>query len=432
MTEQLFNFVLKLKTNGKFESEVDTRVFEKSEQEKYYFIKLEKMYLGYITFPFKINYEDEKLYTRFAIMAPQNYVTNKRNKYVSYISVEDKYPLETEEEANKTRYLLAEEQEMVSSPLSFCNRVNDLIHQFIFVANNQLYKELYYPSFSVLNGELICEYFKADGTKKDPDNNLDGLLLQSYVVGFDKNLFYLIGKYFQYEWGGRLIEGGTDVYDNYYFVYPYNTETKIIATHQTEDFFHQEKTLYVEVSRAIEPTFTKSDDGYNYLEIPFRDDKGIHEINRYILIASNATIEENSITPHSTKCMIKNSPHFIPDQDNRIIITARLLYTIDYFDNFRLFSVKVGNSYTEEEYEQLTFKKLVAITARNVYVENNYVHQLLEDLNNRLLNHFRTMDNMSTDNIAQLVKNIYDIINQSQQITELGPPSKKISKIEFN
>lgn len=415
--EESFNFIISYTDQGYLESNIDERIFNRpnDDEKKYYFIKIEKIYLGYCVFPFQINYDETPLYVKFAIMAPQANNPNKKYDYIDYEAV-----LESD-----TSFQLAIGFELIRSQLAFCERVNSYIKTAVeyFKTFKDRYRYLYYPSFSVFNGELSCEYTLTEGT----DNTINDL----YVVGFDKNLFHLLGKYFQYEYGASF-DANNYILKNYYFIYPYNTDEKIKAVNQIEDFFHQEKILYIETTRAVNPTFTEADVGYKYNEISFRDESGIHEINKYILIANNATIDENAITTHRTRCKIKNNREFLPDIDSEIMVTAKLIFTDDYFDNFTLFNVKVGNMYTEEEYEQLTFKKMVSITARNVYVENNLVHQLLKEIHDRFLNHFKSLEDMSTDNISQVVKNIYTILNQTQEITELGPPSTKLSKIDFN
>lgn len=413
--EESFNFILKYTDDATFESGIDERVFARSDDDKkkYYFIKIEKIYLGNTTFPFQINYNAIPIYEKFAVMCLQK---DKKYEDLDYEAV-------IEYDGNPL--LLADSFELIRSQMAFCERVNSHIKTALEYFNTKIsgYKYLYYPEFTVFNGELLCEYTMVIG-----ENGSTKL----YVLGFGKNLFHLLGKYFRCEYGAKIDETTNEISDRYYFVYPFNTADKIKATYQVNDFFYQEKNLYVETTRAVNPTFTEEDVGYKYQMITFRENEGVHEVNKYILIADNATIDENEVTTHRTRCKIKNNPWFLPDMDGYVIVKAKLVYTIDYFDNFVLFNVNVGDMYTEEEYEQLTFKKLVSITARNVYVENNLVHKLLLDIHDRFLNHFKSLEDMSTDNISQLVKNIYTILNQTQEITELGPPSTKLSKIDFN
>ena len=110
------------------------------------------------------------------------------------------------------------------------------------------------------------------------------------------------------------------------------------------------------------------------------------------------------------------------------------------FDQFNMFNLHVGDIYSAEEYRELSYRKLMGLTANTVYLQNNTSTELLTKLLARLFQHFPDIggnkDNSLWQSIRDLVgdretlEEIYKLLYHAYPQEPYGPQSKKI-KIDF-
>ena len=110
------------------------------------------------------------------------------------------------------------------------------------------------------------------------------------------------------------------------------------------------------------------------------------------------------------------------------------------FDQFNMFRLQVGYIYSGEEYRELSYKKLMGLTANTVYLQNASSTELLEKLLARLEQHY---PDIGGNRDISLWQSIRDLIGDRETLEEIykllyhaypqepyGPQSKKI-KIDF-
>lgn len=449
------SFTLDLKYDGKddFVSKEYKKQFDDpGENKTFYFIKIEKMYLSQMSFPIRINYYNKDKNVTFVYVR----IRGSGNGYFQFRAFPVKDVKDDKGNIHTATHLLSKANETLASVDSVCLRVNKFISDFALNMRSAIskYQIIYYPMFYVESGSLRCHYVEyMSSTYNDlSDEEKEKQLKEEniYTIGFSYELYDLIGKYFDCNMakevtkesnGEELEEYGDKLY---YFITPFfNTDLEfddLVAHRKIDDFFYPEKELYVEtVYKPVseDPQFTEADgNAYNKITIKFRDDKSVMDINKYALFANKATITGNNPTSmHYLRFRLNTSKYFAANSECFLSLTCKLVKLEDNFDNISLFNLNFGQLYSEDEYEQLTFKKLVSFTASNVYVNNENSATMLKDLKDQLLLHFppleNTLDADNTDSIARMIKNIYYIIRQTQDITPFGPPSEKIAKIDF-
>lgn len=412
MEEESFYFKLEKQDDELFRNEDYTKYLKNdSEKHLYYFIKLERLILSDMCFPVKVNRTGEEQKIIFAL-AEYN---NGKNEY-SVIYKDDKL------------IHLSDPREIIGTHTLLCTKINNIINSFIEEVTEFVeLKSIYYPQFYIEEDKLTNIYLYKELREEG----------REVVLAFDKPLYSLIGKYFNCEYALNVDQ--TDK-TNYYIISiirnEFLTRPLIInASHSVEDFFFPEKSLTVQVSRASKPTFTEEDTGFHSDIIYFRADHNIIELNKYILFATWQTMTTEVNIPHTLRLSVETFPNFSPHNECDIIITGKMIVYEDIHDNMSLFNVIPGSLYSETEYNEMTFRKMINMKADNVHIQNDSVVEQLKLLNTHMGIQFPIMEESSDSNIAYLIKNIYDVLNQTQLITPMGPtikpPGHKKIKLDF-
>lgn len=384
-----------------------------------YFIKLEKMYLSRISFPVRINYESVDTYPEYALMN----MPPKLNQYHRFIA------------SNVTNVgLFAIPGETVISHNVLCDKVNKQIQTYADKCKtNNIY--LYVPYFDIKDGKLICTYVcRTTGDAQDK---------YSCVIGFDRIIYELIGRYFTCEWGKMDVsDKNYNAEKMFYYVYPFLDEVEyltgitshpenrvITAQYQVDDFFYPERELIIEFTRKTNTKFKSDENGYKKIIIPFNEKSEIVELNSYIMFANNTTIRESKPTNHNFRISTEIDINFYCNNKQKIILVGKIVPLKDTYDQFELFNLNVGDSYTEEQFQELSYRKLLGLSSNNVYVQNEASAEKIKELLDIIKRQFQAYGDVDESNITTVLRRIYDILCQSQQITNLGPPLKKSIKL---
>lgn len=412
MTEQSFYFRLQKQSDGLFRNkDYKKNLINEDEKHLYYFIKLDRLILTSMCFPVKINpYENEQKIT-FALSE----YNEGENKYKVVYKIDELVHLSDPGEIIGTHTLL-------------CMKINKIINSIVeTVSKLDWIKVIYFPQFHITEDKLTHTYLYNELNSEGKD----------VVLAFDNPLYKLIGKYFNCEYALNVDPKDTT---NYYLISLNRTGyigqgLSNKAIHSVEDFFYPEKRLTVQVSRESNPTFTKNDSGFHSDIIYFRPEHSIIELNKYILFATWQTMTKEVEIPHTLRLSVETFSNFSPHNECRITITGKMIIYEDIHDNMSLFNVVPGNLYSETEYNEMTFRKMINMNATNVNIQNSSVVEQLKILNSHLEQQFPIMEESSYSNIAYLIKNIYDILNQTQLITPVGPtmspPGHKKIKMDF-
>lgn len=297
----------------------------------------------------------------------------------------------------------------------FCNFINKYIIEYVrsCATNSKILKKKYYlyGTFDVMDGKLTYNYQKNifDSTNKDDIN--------FYLLGFNYDLYSLIGKYFTTE----CIESNNG--ECIYYISPsmiysefekraliegkdgIHTITNVEACNIQDEFFHPTQIF----------NFIIGNEMNNIVKIPFTPNKKIIEIDKYILFSKviKKTSGEVTQTPTRITSNIDYPTKSIEKEKISIDISAEYIRLNDKYDQMNLFNIVIGRLYTAEEYHELSYKKLTGITATNVYLQNQTSTEKLESINA-----------LVTSNLKQ-EKDILDTLNEfkssfSKQIKNRG------------
>lgn len=282
---------------------------------------------------------------------------------------------------------------------------------------------------TVCNGSFVLEdnklYYKYSYVKRTSGKQLA-------VMSFNNVFLEVILRYFQ-------LEEYTDAPENFYFIRPYRDkvigDTKLIpAFRDTTEFFYPRFTIDVVISNEASPKFTNQDKGYKTATIPFDLRQSFLEVNSYLLIADKITSE----LPVSYKMSINISQSLKTLKDMNVAIDAEYIVLKDTFDQFDQFKLEVGYLYSETDYRELSYRKLMGITANTVYLQNASSTEKLAWICARLNMHLPEIGTEGSmwDYIKQLVGEkelidaIYQLLYNKYPYGPSGPLTKK-AKIEF-
>lgn len=400
--------------DGKFRSATTLNEFSNVPGKKmYYFIKLERMYLDCLTFPI----DSTREHIKFAVLKPNK---DTYNRY----SVESIY----DEDTNKEKFFISK-TETVSSYTRFCECINLAISKAIekIFAEKEIYS-ITYPHFNIYEDKLTC-------IELNRIINEEVEVPIEHLLGFDNEFYTLIGYYFNCDYGindkGEIFYAISPL-DNMYIP----DKLEIVAKHQVNDFFYPDRTIYIETSRATDPKFDESDEGYSIKEIHFKNDQAYIDLNLYLLLGSWLTVDKGVKVKHYVRLTLDIEPEFHPLKEMNILIYYQTIEYNDIHDNISLFNASPGCIYTETEYNEMTFRKFINLNAENVHINNDPVETQLELIHNHLTSQFPLVQAQDNNNMYVLVKNIHDIANQSQLITPYGPtmapPGNKKIKLNIN
>ena len=286
-----------------------------------------------------------------------------------------------------------------------------------------------YGHFTIENNKLQFNY-KFERETGEP--------FKIAVLGFNKPFLDIIVKYFD-------VRG---IYDNIYHMFYIRpsfherdiendfrnvpNERIVTAFKDTTDFFFPTHTLTIEISNSLNPKFTATDVGFCSNTISYNCAKSCIEMDKYILLAD----KESSALPVSYRIYADVA------QDGDASITGEAEYIVlkDMFDQFNMFRLQVGYIYSGEEYRELSYKKLMGLTANTVYLQNASSTELLEKLLARLEQHY---PDIGGNRDISLWQSIRDLVGDKETLEEIykllyhaypqepyGPQSKKI-KIDF-
>lgn len=360
-------------------------------ENKSYYLKLEKLYLNNCSFPVDLNQNEDEINTKFVIL-DYNLDGNGdfNDAYFKYVATN-----ESEEK------LLAEGKETLPSLFQLIKRINGLIKEYITGLDKSKYYKLYYPIFDIASGNLICTYKCINGTKAEFN--------YPSVLGFDNEIYMLLGNYFECDWGRLYTPANEeDPYTTkFYCIKPYLSELAlyegnnnklpeklsepmtITASRNVEDFFFSEQILYVETTRIKNSKFANTENGYKSTEIRFINNKDTIDINKYILWCNNDSLDDTNKN-YNVRFSFDFPPEFLKDSDFSPEISGKLIVTNSYNSNFI-----VGNAYDKDEYAS-------GVTAQSDENDNNKV-----------------------------LHKIFDVLCQEQEILHMGPPSLKLNKIQL-
>lgn len=317
----------------------------------------------------------------------------------------------------------------------FVNLINDDIDSYVDECkrndndDTKVKGRYLYGHFTIENNKLQFKY-KFERTYGEAN--------KIAVLGFNKPFLDIIVKYFD-------IRGIYSRYYSMYYIRPSFHETDILndfknipnertvtAFKDTTDFFFPEHTITLEISNTYNPTFTNADNGYTVNTITYNLQTSHIEMDKYILLAD----KETSTLPVSYRMFVDVAI----DTDVSITGEAEYIVLKDMFDQFNMFRLQVGYIYSGEEYRELSYKKLMGLTANTVYLQNASSTELLEKLLARLEQHY---PDIGGNRDISLWQSIRDLISDRETLEEIykllyhaypqepyGPQSKKI-KIDF-
>lgn len=404
----------KLTTNhddGEFRS--NTTLFKFSDvpdKKMYYFVKLERMYLDFITFPV----QSTRNHIKFAVLKP---IKDSYNRY----SIESIY---NEDKDNKEFFIST--TETVSSYTRLCDCLNLAVDKAIekIFAEKKIYS-ITYPRFNIYEDKLTC-------IELNRVVNEEIEVPIEHLLGFDYEFYSLIGFYFNCDYG--INDDG----DIFYAISPLDNtyipdKLEIVAKNQVNDFFYPDRTIYIETSRG---EFNENDKTYTKKEIHFKNDHAFLDLNLYILLGTWTTVKGGIDVEHYIRLTLDIEPEFHPLKEMDITIYYHKIEYDDIHDNISLFNASPGDIYTESEYNEMTFRKFINLNAENVHINNDPVETQLELIRTHLTSQFPVVEEQHNNNLYYLIKNIHDIVNQSQLITPYGPtmapPGNKKIKLNIN
>lgn len=313
----------------------------------------------------------------------------------------------------------------------FVNLINDNIDIFVSDCKTDNDKD------TKVNGKMLYGHFTIENNKLQFIYKYDteyGEDEKIAVLGFNKPFLDIILKYFDV----HVIAGRPETF---YYIRPGFHETNLVdlpkerivtAYRDTTDFFFPTHKIKVEISNTHQPRFVDGELGYKTNAIPFNLQKSHIEFDKYILLADKETTR------------LRVNWRLTVDQyiDNNSVITGEAEYIVlkDMFDQFNMFKLHIGDIYSAEEYKELSYRKLMGITANTVYLQNSTSTELLTKLLARLEQHY---PDIGGNRDISLWQSIRDLVGDKETLDEIykllyhaypqepyGPQSKKI-KIDF-
>ena len=252
------------------------------------------------------------------------------------------------------------------------------------------------------------------------------------VMSYNNVFLEVVLRYFQLD---------SEVHDseNFYYVRPINTDSEnntslVPAFRDTTEFFFPRFHIDVSISNDKDPKFAVGDEGFVAASIPFDLKQSYLNVNSYLLLANKIT----SVLPVSYRMTINISNALKIITDMSVKCEGEYIVLRDSFDQFDQFKLDIGYLYTESEYRELSYRKLMGITANTVYLQNATSTEKLAWIVARLNMHFPEVgkDDSTWDYIKQLVGDkesldaIYQLLYHKYPYGPSAPLCKK-AKIEF-
>ena len=330
-------------------------------------------------------------------------------------------------EENKATY-----DDYAQSLTSYINTVNNSIYNYTTKFDITSYGKIVYPQFTFEDTKLICNLQEKAGKGED-----------TYYLGFGKAMYDYIGKYFDVNFIWSTV--GRHTY--YYFVPINGVTTKPIVAHKDlTTLLFPKWNLIIEMCTGKDEEIKTDSPNYKRMELKVDTGKSYLEVNKYLLLA-DLTDTKDYI---NYKISFNIPSKFQPLLDIETGIEADIVELKDTFKQFDCYNVIVGNIYTETDYHEMSYKKLMGITAKYVYLQNGTSVEKLEVIKNLLQAHlgqntadqtkslWQTLRDMldimiKTDEKGPkyILEEIYRLLYHTQNIENFNPPDTKYAKIDF-
>ena len=317
----------------------------------------------------------------------------------------------------------------------FVNLINDNIDSIIADClgdaddNTRIKGRMLYGHFTIENNKLQFMY---------KFERLHGEANRIAVLAFNKPFMDIIVKYFDV----HIIEGDPETL---YYIRPGFHETDalndfvnvpneriVTAYRDTTEFFFPTHTIKLETASGRKAEFVEDELFYTTNNIPYNLQKSHIELNKYILLADKQT----STFHLSWRLTVDQY------RDSKSVITGEAEYIelTDIFDQFDMFKLNLGYVYSEDEYRELSYRKLMGITANTVYLQNGTSTELLNKIYAMLIQHYPDIGGNKDISLWQSIRDligdretleeIYKLLYHAYPQEPYGPQSKKI-KIDF-
>ena len=378
---------------------------------------------------------------RLPYILPDNHIT----PYLCFITHEYQEVID-EETGEKTTVVARAIKGLCNTSIFDGNNLTSTLDKFVDIINSnidqcvKLCKEetdekqkvnsrLLYGNFSIEENKLQFKY--------KFERNV-GQANRIAVLAFNEPFVDFILKYFD-------IKDVSTEHNTYYYINPafqnrdisndfksVPDERTVTAFRDTTDFFFPTHKMFIEITNTDDPVFSSIEDGYAINNFSFNLQKSHLDFDKYILLAD----KETSQLPVSYRIFTA----YYTDRHAEIIGEAEYIVLKDMFDQFNMFKLHVGDIYSAEEYRELSYRKLMGLTANTVYLQNNTSTELLTKLLARLFQHYPDIggnkDNSLWQSIRDLVgdketlEEIYKLLYHAYPCEPNGPQSKKL-KIDF-
>ena len=290
-----------------------------------------------------------------------------------------------------------------------------------------------YPYFRFNEGKLYCRYYylRRNGSSSK----------KMATLMFDKVIWEIIGKYFD-------LECASNANRAYYKILPVYTLDVLLADKTIDtsyaytvkditEFIHPRWKINLVISNESDPKFNVGDNGYVSNSFIIDTSKSHIALDKYILlsdlITSDKPVSYRITVPISMNCSFLN--------DVSIELDGEYIILKDTFEQFNCFSLNVGYIYTCDEYRELSYRKLMGITAQTVYLQNATSTDKLTEIVSRLRDHFPNMGDPRNASTWQTLRDlldkkdymeeIYYLLYQIHPVQSIGPPESKKGKIDF-
>ena len=320
---------------------------------------------------------------------------------------------------------------------SYVSLINDKIFDYVSPMRTMIVDKIAYPQFRVNEHQLYCKYHYVNGAGSKTGK------LATFV--FDNAIWEVIGKYFDLEC--YKDEASDNVL---YKILPILTlddvnsyaadsvvQSYAYPIRDTTEFFHSRWKINIEISYDLNPKFGPTDRDYTKTSFDIYTDKSHLELGKYILLNNRLYSGE----PLSYRITVPLSLNIIYLNDIEIRLEGQYIVLQDIYNQFDCFNLQAGNIYTSDEYRELSYRKLMGITAQTVYLQNGTSTEKLQEIVERLRDHFPDIGdpkNASTWKTLRdlldkkdFIEEIYNLLYQIHPVQSLGPPDSKKGKIEF-
>lgn len=311
----------------------------------------------------------------------------------------------------------------------FIEMVNRTINYYVDENMDKLDCRILYGNFTIEENKLQYKYqsvFNGNVKKKIAVLAFNDVYMNLILKYFDTHLLQTHDEAFYYIRPAYTI----DDIDNDFINLP--AIRNVPAFRDTTYFFFPYYKLFIAITNDPGLTFNNTVRGFVESSHSFNLSKAYSSTNIYILLADKQT----SLLPVSYILYVNG----VTDTRSFIAGTAEYIVLKDEFDQFDMFKLKVGDIYSAEEYRELSYRKLMGITANTVYLQNGSSTELLRKLLARLELHLPDIAQNGNASLWQSIRDlvgdketleqIYNLLYHAYPYEPVGPQIKKL-KIDF-